>query len=278
MRNIAGVLLATLTLIFLTAQRAELAGPEPLLKLSVLGGAEREENAPAGGRATIELLGVLPLTKIIGLQGVVHYVGGRGSRYGLSLGPIFSWDKGKAGTFVNYQHRTLRDNNFVHVRPSLAFYLDQANLSLWYSHPVSSPQRSRKSIEYGINQIQGTVNYFPPMDLASFMRKDNLELTLGLQVNTFAGAGRSELEGAGVGPVWALAFMPIQGVVVNLFRATIDNRSRYRVASGIQLFFNKGEPTLKELRRKSLAPNLDAPGGGGSIRRPGGMTQIDPPS
>lgn len=123
------------------------------------------------------------------------------------------------------------------------------------------------SVDYGINQLQGTLHYFPSTDIASFMRKDNLELTLGLQANTFGGAGRQDLDGAGVGPVLGIAFMPAQGVEVNLLRATIDNRSRYRVFSGIAFYFSKGKETLKELRRRYLEPNPDADGASGAIRR-----------
>jgi hypothetical protein len=101
------------------------------------------------------------------------------------------------------------------------------------------------------------------------MRKDNLELTAGLQANTFAGAGNGKLTGAGIGPVLGVAFMPVQNLVVNLFRVTGDSRDRYRVDSGIQLFFEKGTSTLKELRRNSLEPNRDAPGAIGTIERPG---------
>lgn len=260
MRFVASLLSMTFIFVFLLAPTANVAALDPVGKITISGGAEREDGNPAGGRGTIELLGVLPLTELLGLQGIGHYVGGQGSRFGLSLGPILGWNWGKAGLFVNYQNRSLRDNNFVHIRPWVAFYLDQANVNLWYSQPVSSPQRSRTTVEYGINQIQGTLSYFPAMDLASFMRKDNLELTLGLQVNTFAGAGRHNLDSAGVGPVWGLAFMPTQNVVVNLFRATADNRSRYKVESGIQIYFSKDTPTLKDLRRRSLDPILDAIG------------------
>lgn len=235
------------------------AGLEQIGGISVYGGAEREEGFPAGGRGTIGLLGVLPLTNAFGLEGTGHYVGGLGSRYGLGLGPIVSWEGGKAGTFINYQHRTLGDNNFVYIRPSLALYFDQANVNLWYSQPVSSPQEmGRGRTDFGISQIQGTLQYFIPREVP-FLRKDNLELTFGVQVNTFAGAGRSELRSAGVGPVWGLAFMPMRNVVVNLFDATVDNRSRYRVQSGVEVYFSQA-PTLKELRRTYLQPVVGALG------------------
>jgi hypothetical protein len=270
-------LMAILVSVFVLAPAAAFAELERLGKVSVFGGAEKEEGAPAGGRAVVEAAGVLPLSPVFGLQGIGHFVGGRQARYGLSGGPIFSWNGGKAGVFVNYQHRELRENNFVFFRPSIALYFDQANLDLWYSQPVSSPQRSGTSVEYGINQLQGTFNLFPAADLNRYMRKDNLELTVGLQANTFAGAGSGKLNGAGIGPVVGLAFMPAQNLVVNLFRVTGDSRDRYRVDSGIQFFFAKGASTLKELRRRSLEPNRDAPGNIGAIVRPAAPSPQTPP-
>jgi len=275
MKFIVSLLSMTFIFVFLLAPTTNVAALDPVGKITISGGAEKAEGNPAGGRGTIELLGLLPIGANFGLQGIGHYVGGQGSRIGFSLGPIVGWNSGKAGLFVNYQHRSLHSNNFVSLRPSVAFYLDQANLNLWYSHPVSSPQRSRTEVEYGINWLQGTLSYFPATDVASFMRKDNLELTLGLQVNTFAGAGRHNLDSAGVGPVFGFSFMPIQNLAVNLFKATFDNRSRYTVESGIQYhFFGPGNSTLKELRRRSLEPNWLAPGAGGRINR----RQPPPPS
>jgi hypothetical protein len=264
--------------LFLSVQLASAAAIEPVGKLSLSGGAEKEQGTDAGGRFTAELLGVVPLSQTFGFQGIGHYVAGRGSRFGLSAGPIFGWDSGKAGIFVNYQYRTLHDLNFVHIRPSAAFYLNQANINLWYSHPVSSPQRRGQSIEYAINQLQGTFNYFPASDWASWLRKDNVELILGAQVNTFAGAGKSKLDGTGVGPVFGFAFMPMQNLSLTLFRGTVDNRSRYKVESGIQFFFNKGNATLKELRRRYLEPGDGAPSQGGQVRKKIQSTAPPPPS
>jgi hypothetical protein len=249
--------------LLITAQVAASAPIEPLGKLSLYGGAEREEGFPAGGRFSAELLGVTPLTQMFGLQGIAHYQAGRGSRFGLTAGPILGWDWGKAGFFVAYQYRTLNHINLVHLRPSVAFYLDQANINLWYSQPVSSPQRRSNSIEYGINQLQGTFSYFPASDWASWLRKDNVELTLGAQANTFAGAGSGKLDGAGVGPVFGVSFMPMRNMAVDLFHATIDNRSRYRVNAGIQFYFNSDNATLKALRRRYLEPNQDVFNGAG---------------
>lgn len=263
MRCLTFGLVASLAAVFLWTSRAELAEIDPVGKIVVEGGAEKEPGFSAGGRGTLELLGVMPLTKTIGLQGVGNYVGGLGSRYGLSAGPLFAWDSGKAGFFVAYQHRTFNENNFVYLRPSVAFYLPQANINFFYSQPVTSPQRSRTDVEYGLNQLNADVGYFPGVDLASFMKKDNLELTLGIQGNSFGGAGSGKIPN-GVGPVFGVAFMPVQGWEVNLVRGTIDNHGRYNVGLGMSYYFDKAGATLKALRRRYLEPNYQS---GGSVGR-----------
>ena len=279
----ASVLVTVAFLFF--ASRAELAGIEPVGKVSVQGGAEKEDGFSAGGRGTIELLGVMPLVGDFGVQGVAHYVGGLGSRFGLSAGPIYSWGSGKAGLFVAYQFRTLHDNNFVHLRPSVAFYLDQSNINLFYSHPISSPQRDhssigcvtffgpsicrRGSVENGINHLEGTFSYFPGIDLASFIKKDNLELTIGVQANSFGGAGSGNIPN-GVGPVFGVALMPMKGLEVNIVKGTIDHHGRYNVMSGLSFYFDKVGDTLKMLRRRYLEPNQFVPNGAGRRSRPTG--------
>jgi len=287
MRNTSRVLLV-FALILFWAPRAELAGIEPVGKVSVQGGAEKEEGYHAGGRGTIELLGVVPIEGNFGLQGGAHYVGGLGSRFGVSGGRIFSWGSGKAGLFVAYQHRTFNSSNFVHLRPSVAFYLPQANLNFYYSHPISSAQRDNsnfvpsgiaglpcsplcavrdRSTEYGINQLVGTVSYFPGADLASFLKKDNVELTLGLQANSFGGEGSGKIPN-GVGPVFGIAFMPMKGVEVNVVKGTIDSHGRYNVFAGLSFYFDKAGATLKDLRRRYLEPNAFAPNAGGRVGKP----------
>jgi hypothetical protein len=258
-------LAAVFAIVLLWSSRAELAGVEPVGKVVLEGGAEKEAGTPAGGRVTAELLGVMPLTQNVGLQGIGHFIGGRGSRFGLSAGPLFDWGAGKAGLFLAYQHRSFHDNNFLYLRPSVAFYLPQANINLFYSHPISSPQRDRTGVEYGLNQLQGTFNYFPGMDLASFMRKDNVEVTLGLQANSFGGVGSGKIPN-GVGPVFGLAFLPVPGWEVNVVRGTIDSHGRYNVLSGISFYFDKGGATLKELRRRYLEPNYQSGGAAGRVQ------------
>lgn len=235
-------------------------------KLALSGGAEKEQGGTGGPRGTIEALGVVPLWGNLGIQGVAHYVGGAGSRYGVSAGPVYAWGGGKAGIFVNYQHRTFLSNNFVHVIPALALYFNQMNLNLWYAQPVSSPQRDGNGrVEYGQNKLQATVSYFAGSDWASFLKKDNVEVVFGMQANTFAGAGRAQLKSAGVGPVLGLAFMPVKDVAVNVFHVTFDNRSAYRVTSGLEFFFSGNNATLKQTRRKYLEPNVWVPPAAGRV-------------
>ena len=263
-------LVVAVVAIFFLASRAELAGIEPVGKLSVEGGAEKEQGSEAGGRLSLGAMGVMPIAGDFGLQARAHYVGGLGSRFGLSAGPLFAWGSGKAGLFVAYQHRTFNSNNFVHIRPSVAYYLPQANINLFYSHPVSSPQRDGqvfidRRIQYGINQLVGTFNYFPDLNLGSFFKKDNVELMLGVQANSFSGAGAHNLQ-SGVGPVFGFAFMPMKGWEINVVKGTIDNRGRYRVVSGIAFYFDKLGASLKELRRRYLEPNLGDAGAGATIK------------
>ena len=261
---VASIFVLAVTAVTVSAQPLELFG-----KLALSGGAEKEQGGTGGPRGTIEALGVVPLWGNLGVQGLAHYVGGSGSRLGISAGPVYAWGGGKAGIFVNYQHRTFNSNNFVHVIPALALYFDQMNLNLWYAQPVSSPQRDGNGrTEYGQNKLQAAVSYFASSDWASFLKKDNVEVVFGVQVNTFAGAGRTQLESAGVGPVLGLAIMPVKDVAVNVFHVTFDNRSTYRVTSGLEFFFGGNNGTLKQVRRKYLEPNQDLPPASGQVRGP----------
>ena len=172
---------------------------------------------------------------------------------------------GKAGGFVAYQHRGLRGTNFVHLIPSVAFYLPQANLNLWYSQPVSGASHGGNRTEYGINKLQATASFFAGSDwFGPYLRKDNVELVGGVQLNTFAGTGHNSLDGAGFGPVVGMSFLPMPGVAVNLVRATFDHEGRYKVSTGLEFFVDrKGNTTLKEARRKYLEPNQDGSQGAG---------------
>ena len=268
MRDAMGALAVVAVAILFLASRAALAGIEPVGKLSVEAGAEKEEGTSAGGRGSLTALGVMPIVGDFGLQGKANYTGGLGSRFGLTAGPLYSWGSGKVGLFVSYQYRTFNSNNFVHLLPSAAFYLPQVNINLYYSHPISDPQRDgrinvNRRIQYGINELVGSFSYFPGFDIASFMKKDNIELTLGVQGNSFGGAGTHNLQ-SGVGPVFGLAFMPMKGWEVNVVQGTIDNHGRYKVLSGVSFYFDKIGASLKELRRRYLEPNNKELSGAGN--------------
>jgi hypothetical protein len=263
---------------------ANVAEIEPLAIFSASVGAERETGEPdghgvgrGGARGTLNFLGTVPFAMSgFGLQGTVQYNGGQGSRFGASLGPIYDFGAGKTGIFVAYQHRNLRDGDFFWINPALSLYFDQMNLNLSYIHGVSPWQESRcgdhcngrledtKTFDVATNRIQGTVSYFPPMDIA-FLRKDNVELTFGVQVNTFAGGGAHFAKSAGVGPLFGVSVMPWQNVEVNLIKASFDNRSRYQVNSGISYFVGRGAASLKEWRRKYMDAG---PGPVGGFTRP----------
>lgn len=258
MKRAGLIVFVLMAAVLLYTSRAELAGIEPVGKASVEGGAEKEEGNQAGGRATLGILGVIPLTGSFGLQGSASYVGGLGSRFGVSAGPLFSWESGKAGLFLAYQYRTLNSNNFLHIRPSVSFYLPQANINAFYSHPLTDPQRDGNRVEVGINTLQATFNYFPSYDLASFLTRNNMEWTLGVQVNSFGGVGSGNLE-TGVGPVFGFAFMPTKGLEVEVVKGTVDHHGRYRVQSGVAFYFDKVGATLKDLRRRYLEPNFGGP-------------------
>jgi hypothetical protein len=262
---------------------ANVAEIQPLAILSASIGGERETGEPdghgvgrGGPRGTLNFLGTVPFAiPGFGLQGTAQYNGGQGSRFGASLGPIYDFGVGKTGFFFAYQHRTLRDADFFWLNPALSLYFDQMNVNISYIHGISPWQESRcgdrcngrledtKNFDVATNRLQGTVSYFPPMDIA-FLRKDNVELTFGVQVNTFAGGGAHFAKGAGVGPVLGVSVMPWQNLEVNLFRVTADNRSRFQFNSGVSYFMGRGA-TLKEWRRQYVDAG---PGPVGGFTRP----------
>jgi hypothetical protein len=245
---------------------ANVAEIEPFGMFSAMIGAERETGEPnghdvgrGGPRVTFGGLGVLPFyLQNFGLQSSVHYVGGQGSRFNASAGPVYGWAGGKSGIFLDYQHRALRSSDFFWIQPALALYFDQMNVNLSYHQPISGRQtRFRDGPDYDIVEVatsraQGTVSYFLPMD-TFIARKDNIEITFGLQINSFAGHDANKIRSVGVGPVIGASVMPWQNLEVNLFRVTADNRSRYQVNSGVQYFFTAANnQSLKEMRRKYL--------------------------
>jgi len=248
---------------FAFVPKANVAALEPFGKIELLGGGEKEQHDGSGGRFWAEALGVLPLIGNFGAQGAINYVGGLGSRIGFQAGPVIGWDGGKAGFFWNYQHRGLRDTDFLWLIPSVAFYLPQWNLNMWYSHPVTGRQSGGGRSEYGINKLQMTGKYYPAVDWwAPYLRRDNVELTGGIQANTFAGAGAHKMGGFGIGPVLGLSFLPMPGVAVDLVQATFDSKGRYKVQTGLEFFFDRGGTTLHAMRQKYLEPGNGSQSGG----------------
>lgn len=291
MKITVGALMVVAGLFFVLPPKANSTNIEWLGILTGTGGMERETGMPGStgsdspnsgqtndhpktgqsvGLGSVQALAVIPLAGPIGAQASFQYTGGSGSRFATTFGPIYDFTAGKVGLFASYQHRTTRSANFWWIEPALDWYLDQLNLSLRYIQPLSSAQKTnlpdpfptldpieRKVIDQPINRLQATASYFPPDFLT--LGKDNLELTLGAQVNTFGGpyqkVGRS-----GVGPVFGVALMPMQNVEFTLIKGTVDNRSRYDFQSGIKIFFGKSmpsvspasSPSLKELRRKYM--------------------------
>ncbi|HEY2990322.1 MAG TPA: hypothetical protein VGL11_21585 [Candidatus Binatia bacterium] len=255
---------------------ADVADVESLLRFSVLGGAERETasgdhretGARPHGMGSGEIMGVLPLSPHFGFQGSFNYTGGDGSRFGTNVGAIYGWPEGKSGLFFAYQHRTTAGgdhHDYLWVRPALALYFPDVNVNLWYSQPLTETQRSghtgdNRPLSIPVNQLQGTASYFPP--LAIMGQKEALELTFGVQVNSFAGMDSEKLK-IGVGPVFGIAMMPIKNLEVALLRGTIDNRSRYKFDTGIHYYFGTTATTLKEYRRKYLEPT-NLPGTAGT--------------
>ena len=257
------------------------------------GGAERETGMPKSptelgfsphsqplGKATgfggVHALGVIPFGPF-GVQASFQYKNASGSQFSTTFGPIYDFTAGKVGLFASYQHRTTfdqggssRSGNFWWIEPALDWYLADINLSLRYIQPISSAQSTntegdKSDFEIGvarrfdqpINRLSATASYFPPDFLS--LGKDNLEVTFGAQVNSFAGP-YSNVRSAGVGPIFGLAMMPAQNVELTLIKGTVDNRSRYEIQSAIRFYFGKSmpslstgtSPSLKELRRKYM--------------------------
>jgi hypothetical protein len=256
----------------------------------------------AGFRGQADALGVIPLAGPLGAQISFNYTGGLGSRFATVFGPIYDFNAGKAGLFASYQRRTARSSNFWFIQPAVDLYFDQMNVSFRYIQPLSGRQEKSKGddgenncypctpddlsiIDIPINKLQGTVSYFIPSSVFG-IPKNNIEITLGMQVNSFWGyqprqttpehlecnffscmtvpRRTSTVGGVGVGPVFGVSVMPIQNVELTLFKGTVDSASRYQIQSGVRLMFNKGNgpfqkgtsPSLLDLRRKYMEASV----------------------
>lgn len=129
---------------------------KPVVGLNLFGGAERGSDDHAGGIGGAELLGLLPLSPRFGLQGSLMSQGGHGGyRFGLSAGPVYAYDSGKIGLFGDYVHRNQGDNNFFYLRGVWSHYFDKFDVSLSYTQPVHSVQRTPKTVIDSIAQPNG---------------------------------------------------------------------------------------------------------------------------
>jgi hypothetical protein len=287
MKRLLSTTMMLLLLVAMYPRVAEVAPVEWLGRITANGGAESESwrrkqseaGAEAHGFGYLEGMLVFPIFGPLGLQGNLSWDGANGHRFDGSLGPVFDWGGGKIGVFVHRQYRlvpTARnlDHEFARVRnwwitPAASFYdlIPGTNIDIWHRQPLtleyeamslesSDGFRNKRMIPY--SQTRAAVNFFP--GFLPFLAPGNLELTLGVQLNGLSGPGHENVA-LGVGPVFGAAFMPVAGLPleVTLFRAVIDNHNRYRVNSGLQFYFSKGNETLLQLRRKYLEPtNLPA--------------------
>jgi hypothetical protein len=294
MKKLAGAIFALLMLGLTLPKVANVADVDWLGRISGLGGAERESwrvkessgalGGTGHGIGQFEGLGVIPITPFAGLQLSGGVGGGDNVKLFFQGGPIFGWGTGKAGVFWGTQvrhyassgteccqgraDRTIWDN---WIRPAASFYFTDMNLDIWYSQPVGGSNRllasggdqaAKRMVKVSEGRL--ALNWFP-----SFFMKDNTELTLGVHVTALSGAdSRTNGVPMGVGPVAGMAVMPWQNLEVQLFKAQIDNRNRYRVTSGLQYYFNRANATLLQLRRMYLEPT-NLPGTISSDHRPG---------
>jgi hypothetical protein len=285
MKILLGAVLAFCMFALARPPVANVADVDWLGRLSILGGAESESAkrkdawaGNAGGIYNAEVLTVIPVTPYLGIQLIGNYNrsgADASNRIGVQGGPILGWSGGvlgsggKAGIFIADQFRSnpnavdgeSRNGNFVWLRPSVSLYdlIPNTNIDAWWSQPLSnhvivdggSGDLVKNLIP--VSQVRVALNWFPSA-MIPFTTKDNLELTLGLQFNGYSGPDNGRVQG-GLGPVFGAAFMPWQNVEVQLFKAAIDNHNRYRVTSGIQVYFDTSKSsTLLQLRRKYLEP------------------------
>lgn len=257
---------------------ANVAEFEWLGRVSALGGAESEtwkrkdnEGGSAHGLVMGDGLFVIPIFPMLGFQITGNYQASfdATSRWSIGGGPVFGWPGGKAGVFVNHQYRNWGRSHesdlgtqhwwFLWIQPALSLYdlIPGSNIDIWYSHPIGSAYDTcQKGCDYWkrkffpYSQLKAAVNWFPPIALFG---KDNIELTVGVQVNGFSGPDKGHA-GSGVGPTAGMAMMPFQNFEVQLFRVAIDNHNRYRVTSGLHYYFTPGNPSLLQMRRRYLEP------------------------
>ncbi len=276
MKKLISVVLGVLLLGTLYASTANVAGVDWVGRISLLGGAEAETvlrpddigGAPHGF-GMIEGLGMIPLLPQLGIQlnGAYQYGGGVGGhKFGFQGGPVYDFGMGKAGLFLTEQFRIydsgangggIRSVNLLWLTPSVAFYdlIPGSNVDIWLMqqvsrHTITSGKRGDSVKQFAPTSILRTAfNYF----IGAPFGRDNTELTLGVQFNGISGMDKEHAR-FGAGPVLGMATMPWQNLELQLFRVAVDNHARYRVTSGVQWFFDRGNSSLMQLRRKYLEP------------------------
>jgi hypothetical protein len=226
----------------LQAPHNHAADLKPVGAITAFGGAERGESS-ASGIGGLDALGLVPLSRNLGLQGGLFVSGGQGFKFGLNAGPVLNFDSGKVGLFVDYEHRARSDFNYAGIRGIGGYYFNRFDALLSYSHPVSSAHRSGGRKFAGINELNGILRFYPT---------NEMELNGGFLVNSFAGPDRHDSGGTGVGGSFGFSFKLFDPVVIQLVQAKFDNRERYRVTSGVQLIW--GSPLQEFLREHVSLP------------------------
>ena len=217
---------------------------KPVAGLTLFGGAERGTDDHAGAMGGSELFGLYPLSQSWGVQGSLSNQGGIGGyRLGVSAGPVFDYNSGKAGLFGDYVHRNRGDNNFFYLRGVWSHYFDNFDLVLSYSQPLHSVQRTPTKVivvqcvltvlkvnarDPSINELKGVVRYYP---------SEKVELNAGLLVNSFAGPDRDKT-GTGFGGVFGVAFQVLDNLIIRPVQGQMDTRERYRITSGVEFVWS----------------------------------------
>ncbi len=230
---------------------------KPVAGITAFGGAERGGDNSASGIGGVDALGLIPLGKNFGLQGGFFLSGGQGFKLGVNAGPVLNFDSGKLGLFADYEHHARGDFNYVGIRGIGGYYFNRFDTLLSYSQPVSSVHRQAGRKFTGINELHGVLRFYPT---------NEIELNGGFLVNSFAGPGRNENGGTGVGGSFGLSFKLFDPVVIQLVQAKIDNRERYRVTSGVQLIW--GSPLQEFLREHVSLPTIGGSPGISKSRPP----------
>jgi hypothetical protein len=288
-KRIAGAILGMVlaaAVVFLVPSTALVTPIDGMLRLSTLGGAEKENvyrpDSTAGGGHGIfngEALAVIPTFFLppLGIQFAGDLVAANaGWRAGFNGGPVFDFGMGKAGLLFAYQFRHYQgkcggsdiDLHGAWVRPAVSFYLPQTNINAWISqgisprHTANACENDRRKVFVPVSEFHVEANYFPPLMLFG---RDNLELSLGVTVQNLWGMGRStgvqDIGPVNVGPSAGVAFMPWQNLEVTLARGWFDvNHNKYKVMSGLHYYFNFAKNpnlTLLQNRRQYLEPTLE---------------------